>query len=281
MTQLTANGIAIEYERYGADHDETIVLVRGLGTQLIDWPLSFLETLVDHGFQVIIFDNRDAGLSEKFEGRPAYTLGDMAGDIVALMDGLGIGRAHVFGISMGGMIAQVLAAGHPDRLLSLTSVMSSSGRKGLPGPTPAAAAALTRETPATASEDDIIAATADDMAVFGSPGYPLDAGERLRLAGERIRRSYCPGGVRRQMAAVIASGSRVELLKGITVPTLVIHGADDPLVPLAAGEDTAACIPGARLVVIPGMGHDLPPALVPTIAGLLVDFCQDVTGAPS
>jgi pimeloyl-ACP methyl ester carboxylesterase len=260
------------------------VLVRGLGTQLIDWPAAFLSGLASAGFRVIIFDNRDVGLSQKFSGLPdignvakkteiaPYAIHDMADDIVGLMDSLGIDRAHLFGISMGGMIGQVLAATHGDRLLSFFSVMSSSSRKGLPAATPEAAAMLVAKTDPAAGDEEIIAATAEGLRVFGSPGYPLTEMERDRIARNRHKRNYTPDGVVRQMAAMVAGGNRIALLESITVPTMVIHGADDPLIPLAAGKDTAETIPHARLEVIEGMGHDLPEGLVSRLIELIVQF---------
>ncbi|MGV0035169.1 MAG: alpha/beta fold hydrolase [Candidatus Azotimanducaceae bacterium WSBS_2022_MAG_OTU7] len=284
MTSIIANGIQLEYEESGSADNPAIILVRGLGTQLIDWPGAFLAALEAAGFRVIVFDNRDVGLSHKFSGLPdigkiakktetaPYTIYDMADDIVGLMDGLGIDRAHLFAISMGGMIGQVLAATHASRLHSLFSVMSSSSRKGLPAATPEAAATLSAETDPNAGDEGIIKATSEGLRVCGSPGYPLTKMQRDQIARNRHQRDYTPDGVVRQMAAIVAGGNRISLLESIKVPTLVIHGADDPLLPLAAGKDTAETIPGARLAVIPGMGHDLPEALVPRMIELILQF---------
>ena len=278
MTGLIANGIHLEFEARGSAEDPAIVLVRGWGTQLIDWPALFLSGLVSACFRVIVFDNRDAGLSQKFSGLPnignvanktetaPYTIRDMADDIVGLMDSLGIDRAHLFAISMGGMIDQVLTANNGDRLLSFFSVMSSSSRKGLP------AATLGAEVDPEAGDEGIIAATAEGLRVCGSPGYPLTGTERDRIARNRHKRDYTPDGVVRQMAAIIAGGNRIKLLESIKVPTMVIHGADDPLIPLAAGKDTAETIPGAHFEVIQGMGHDLPESLVIVLIGLVIQF---------
>ena len=286
MTQLTANGISLEYEERG--EGIPMVMMRGLGTQLIDWPEVLLDGLVAVGFRVITFDNRDVGLSEKFTGTPnlrsiakgeidpPYRLDDMAADVIGLLDSLGIEKAHLFGISMGGMIGQVVAASYGDRLLSFFSVMSSSSRPGLPQATAAAAKVLNRETDANASVGAIIQATSDGLAVCGSPGYPTPEHERLALARRRLERCYEPDGVMRQMAAVVASGSRVELLGQIAVPTMVIHGADDPLIPPAAGKDTAEIIPGATLRLIEGMGHDLPEALAPKFIDLIIEHTEKV-----
>ena len=197
MTSLIANGIQLEFEERGSTNDPAIVLVRGLGTQLIDWPEAFLSGLVSAGFRVIVFDNRDVGLSQKFLGLPnignvanktetaPYTIHDMANDIVGLMDSLGIDRAHLFAISMGGMIGQVLAATQGHRLRSFFSVMSSSSRKGLPAATPEAAATLVAETDPEAGDEGIIAATAEGLRVCGSPGYPLTETQRDRIARNR------------------------------------------------------------------------------------------------
>lgn len=291
MSRVTANGIHVEYEEKGNPENESLVLIRGLGTQLIDWPEAFTNELVEQGFHVVYFDNRDVGLSQKFdesglpdiggiargEVQPAYTLQDMADDVVGVMDALEIEKAHVLGISMGGMINQVLAASHGDRLLSMMSVMSSSSREGLPAATPAAQASLTAQPDPAGGIDAVDQLTAEGLEICGSPGYPQSLDERLAIARKRRERNYNPGGVARQMAAVVAFGSRVELLASITVPSLVIHGADDPLIPLAAGEDTAACIPDCELEVIKGMGHNIPDGVVPLLAGLVVKFCKKVS----
>lgn len=290
MTQVLVNGITIEYECHGDSADPCFVLVRGLGTQLIDWPPSFISGLVEAGFSVLTFDNRDVGLSQKLMGEPdlraivggqapPYRLDDMANDIVGVMDELGIAQAHLFGISMGGMIGQVMAVHSGHRLLSFCSVMSSSSRPGLPGPTPAAAASLAQDVGDTADEQTIVEATVQGLEVCGSPAYPLSSAARMRIARARFRRNYCPAGVKRQMAAIVASGDRSELLRTIKVPTLVIHGNDDPLIPVAAGKDTARLIPGARLVVIAGMGHDLPESLVPEMLTIVTEFAEQVTAA--
>jgi pimeloyl-ACP methyl ester carboxylesterase len=290
MSNITANGIEIEYEEKGSRENESLILIRGLGTQLVDWPEAFTDELVSQGFHVVYFDKRDVGLSQKFDAsgvpdigeiargevNPAYTLREMADDVVGVMDALGIEKAHVLGISMGGMIVQVLAASHGDRLLSMISVMSSSGREGLPAATPAAQASLTAQPDPDGGIEAVDRLTAEGLEICGSPGYPQSFEERLAIARRRRERNYNPGGVARQMAAVIAFGSRVELLSKIQVPGLVIHGADDPLIPLAAGEDTASSIPGCKLVVIPGMGHNIPDGVVPILADIIVKFCRKV-----
>jgi pimeloyl-ACP methyl ester carboxylesterase len=284
MPQTSANGITIEYETYGNASDPALLLVMGLGAQLTLWPIELVEALVARGFHVIRYDNRDIGLSTKFDdagvpdiaavtmariqGREPpvpYALSDMAADGVALLDVLGIARAHVVGASMGGMIAQLIAATYPDRVLSLTSIMSTTGNPGLPHAKPEAMAVLTQR-PSGTDEEAMVAFGINAARVVGSPSYPADP-ERLADRVRRdYRRSFSPTGFARQMAAIIADGDRRERLKAVTAPTLVIHGDSDPLVPIEGGRDTAASIAGAELKVIPGMGHDLPLALVDEIA---------------
>ncbi|NJN52316.1 MAG: alpha/beta fold hydrolase [Gammaproteobacteria bacterium] len=268
--------VDICFETHGAVEDPAIVLIRGLGTQLIEWPPSLIASLVAEGLFVVTFDNRDAGLSTELvdaRSSPPYRVEDMAGDVIGLLDHLQVERAHILGISMGGMIAQHVALSHPARTRSLISVMSSSGNPDLPRP---AADVFARLNRTATGEDAIIALTAENKAVFGSPGYPESLAVRMTSARRAYERSYRPAGVARQMQAIVADGSRVDRLRTIRVPTLVIHGADDPLVPLAAGKDTAANIPGSRLIVIDGMGHNLPDALVPEFVGHVAAFIESL-----
>ena len=285
MPQTTHNGVTLEYETHGDKADPAILLIMGLGAQLTLWPIELVEALVARGFFVIRHDNRDIGLSTKFieAGVPdmqsvvmalmggkkpdiPYTLSDMAGDAVAVLDAAGVTKAHVVGASMGGMIAQLVAIEHPERVLSLTSIMSTTGNPMLPPARPEAMAALTAPISPQASLAEVLTRGAMVSKAIGSPAYPSDA-QRLAERIERdFKRSFHPTGPARQMAAIVADGDRRDRLKSVTAPTLVIHGADDPLVPVEGGRDTAASIPGARLVEIPGMGHDLPLALVETIA---------------
>lgn len=289
----------IEYESLGDPSRPVILLIMGLGMQLIDWPDDLCQGLVARGYRVVRFDNRDCGLSGRMSGtrrvnlllamaaaalglpvRTPYTLDDMAGDAIGLLDRLGIAQAHVVGASMGGMIAQVLAVKFPQRLLSLTSIMSSSGNRRASKPTRPARKALLARPADPKDPESVIEHLVETFGVIGSPGYPASREELRRRIGRSVRRAYYPAGVARQLLAVIASGDRRKLLRGITVPTLVIHGADDPLVPVAAGRDTAQNIPGAGLQVIPGMGHDLPPALLPQLAAAIADHCdRSTTGA--
>ncbi len=292
MARIAANGIGIEYEETGDKAAPAILLVHGLGAQLSLWPTRFVQQLADAGFRVVRYDNRDIGLSTKFEAYgvpdlgaltaramagekiPApYYLADMARDGIALLDALGIDKAHVVGVSMGGMIVQTMAIEHAPRLASMTSIMSTSGRRGLPAGKPEAMKALMSVPPSTEREA-LIAHGMKLRRIIGSPAYPADEIELRGLVERNVDRSYYPQGVARQYNAVMASGSRVHSLPGITTPSLVIHGADDPLLPLAAGEDTAKLIPGARLKVYPGMGHDLPTPLVPDLVATIVGHAR-------
>jgi pimeloyl-ACP methyl ester carboxylesterase len=292
--KIAANGIEITYEDMGPRDAPVILLVMGLGGQLTLWPDEFVAALNAHGFRTIRYDNRDVGLSTRFDAagvpnikwlvvksllglRPQtpYRIADMADDAIALLDALQIDRAHVVGASMGGMIAQHVAARVPDRLHSLTSVMSTTGNRRLPRAKPEAMKALAGR-PMSGDPEDMIAYMKRAAGVVGSPAYPPTA-ERLDWRIRRdFNRAWYPPGYARQMAAIIADGDRRDMLRTIKVPTLVIHGEDDPLVPLAGGKDTADNIPGARLLTIPGMGHDLPLALVDTLADAIADHAQAV-----
>ena len=286
MPLIQANGIDIHVETHGDTAATPMVLVRGLGSQIIHWPAAMIDRFVTGGFFVVTADNRDAGLSQKFDawgtidaqdmqrrleaGEPLdvpYGVDDFAADQFAVMDHFGIERAHVMGISMGGMIVQVMAARRPERLRSMTTVMSSSGNPEIPlGSSPQVRALLLAQPDDPDDRDSVIAFTLQCDRVWGSPGYPFDEADRADLIGRAFDRCWTPEGVKRQFAAVRSSGSRVDLLKTITVPGLVIHGLDDCLVQSEHGRDTARHIPGATLVEIPGMGHDLEGELGPMIA---------------
>jgi pimeloyl-ACP methyl ester carboxylesterase len=293
VPQVNANGLTLEYESLGSESDPALVLVMGLGAQLVRWPLAFCEKLVAQGFRVIRFDNRDIGLSTKLENLPVpsipalmaqrmtglpmrvpYTLADMARDTVGLMDALRIRQAHLVGTSMGGMIAQIVAADYPQRVLSLTSIMSTSGNRGLPMPTPAASAIVMTRAPHPSCLEAYVEHGLRAMRVLGSPAADIDEQRaRDRLITE-AKRSYYPDGFARQMAAVIASGDRRANLRRIKAPTMVVHGAEDPLVPLACGRDTAANIPNAEFRIVPGMGHDLPPMFFDTLVDAIVSVAN-------
>jgi proline iminopeptidase len=293
LPAIDTNGITLAYETLGDPNDEPILLIAGLGLQLTDWPDAFCQALAAEGFYVIRFDNRDSGLSTKMDqfGKPdlalafvkslffmpllsGYTLYDMAKDAVGLLDALGIERAHIVGASMGGMIAQIIAATRPDRSLTLTSIMSTSGRPGLPGPTMAAQHALLSRPDNPRDLDSIIDHFMRAFRTIGSPGYPTPHEVLRKRVAASVRRNWCPTGTSRQVMAVAASGDRVALLRMVRAPTLVIHGTDDPLVPVACGRDTARWVPGAMLHEIKGMGHDLPPGLDVVLSELIALHCN-------
>lgn len=279
---VSANGISIAYERWGVPTDPAVLLVMGLGGQLVMWPDALCKQLVEAGFQVIRFDNRDVGLSSHFDhcGKPniarialaaglgrrpnvPYKLNDMAQDSLGLLDALGIAKAHVVGVSMGGMIAQLLTTWYPERVSSLTAIMTSSGHPRLPGPSLKLRLRLLRKR-----ASDTEQAIRDSMQTFrliGSPGYPQDDEELRAKVARQIHRNMNPQGTVRQMAAILASGSRARLLQKIAAPTLILHGQDDPLIPVAAAHDLGQRIPHARSVIIDGWGHDLPNALMPRL----------------
>lgn len=277
-----ANGLQIEVED-SATLDPThlqrpaVLLIMGLGMQLTSWPDHFVQPLLYAGYRVIRFDNRDSGLSTSFDQlgkpnmvwammkfqmglglHPPYSLSDMAMDSLGVLDALGIARAHVVGVSMGGMIAQRLAIAAPERVTSLTSIMSTSGAKGLPGPKPHAIKAM-MSRPRDKTEEAVIEYGLHLLRSIGSPAFPTPEPEMRVSIQQAYRRSLRPHGTLRQTIAVMADTGRADLLSGIQCPTLVLHGREDPLVPFACGEDTARRIPGAVLLGIDGMGHDLPP----------------------
>ena len=262
MPIVSANGIDICYEDAGAADDPVILLVNGFTSQLISWTPGFVDQLVARGFRVITFDNRDVGFTTKSEGEaPAYTVGDMAADGMALLTVLGIERAHVVGASMGGMIVQRMAIDHPDRVLSVTSIMSTTGNPAVAAPRPEAMQALL--TPPPTEREAYLEHAAATWKIFAASYYDED---RFR---DRFARSYdrCfhPAGAAFQMAAIMSERDRTEELGSVRCPALVIHGKADPLVDVSGGEATAAAIPGAELVLFDDMGHDLPPALLPEI----------------
>ena len=288
MPSVSANGIKIEYESFGAENAPVILLIMGLGMQLIAWPDPFCQKLASAGFRVIRFDNRDIGLSTYFDDRGVpnmiwafmkariglrvrapYDLNDMAADTIGLMDALQIEKAHVVGASMGGMIAQQVAAKYPARVRSLVSIMSTSGDRRLPPATREAQRALFARPANPHDQNSIVEHSMKIWGVIGSPGFPTDPAELRARTQRSVARSYHPQGVARQLAGILASGDRSSDLSTIRVPTLVIHGDCDPLVRPACGEDTAKKIPGAKLKIIKGMGHDMAawPVLADEILG--------------
>lgn len=296
MPRITANSIELEYDTHGDPANEPMLLVMGLGAQMTLWPIEFVEALAARGFYVIRYDNRDIGLSQKFDGAKApgmlrqiiftrlgfpprvpYTLSDMAADGIGLLDALGIDRAHVVGASMGGMIAQLMAVEHGDRLLSLTSIFSTTGDPRLPQADKAAIEPLTNP-PDSLDEEVLVEHGIRISNAIGSPGYRPDPELLRQRVIENVRRSVYPEGLRRQVAAIIADGDRTERLRSVTTPTLVLHGEDDPLVKVEGGRATAEAIPGARLKTYPGWGHDLPLELVDTLADEIAAHARAARG---
>ncbi len=272
MPRAHVNGIEIEYVSEGDPSDPALLLVMGLGGQLTAWPEGFVDGLRARGFFLIRFDNRDCGLSTKFDGLPdmtalftgdpssaPYRVEDMADDAAALLEDLGIAKSHVVGVSMGGMITQALVVNHPELLLTASSIMSTTGDRSVGAPTGEAMTALLR--PMATSRDEAIEASLAGSLVIGSPAYPTDDALLRARAAAAYDRSYCPEGTVRQLAAILASPDRTEGLRGVRIPFLVVHGEADQLVTLSGGEATAAAVPGSKLLTIPGMGHDLPEAL--------------------
>jgi pimeloyl-ACP methyl ester carboxylesterase len=283
MPNVTANGIQIEYDTFGDCSLPALLLIAGCGAQMNLWDVGFCELLAGKGLFVIRFDNRDAGLSTKFdaagvpdmmaafraamEGKAvesAYSLDDMADDSVGLLDALGIEKAHICGISMGGMIAQVISCRHPKHVLSLTSIMSTTGNPDLPQGKPDAIAAVV--APAPEERGAYVEHYVNVWRTIWSPGFPFEERRARTFMEESYDRSYCPQGMARQNIAILASGDRRPSLSSIKVPTLVIHGAEDPLIPVEGGKDTARVIPGAHLLIINGMGHDMPKGVWAEIA---------------
>lgn len=290
MAKLEANGLQLEYDTFGEAGADPLLLIMGLGTQMIAWPPDFCETLAQAGHFVIRFDNRDVGLSTKLDGVKApgpirfllhrffgwplgapYDLQDMADDAVGVLNALGISAAHVVGASMGGMIAQLIAVSHPDRVKTLTSLMSSSGDPDLPGPRPEVRKHLFSGRPKSNQMEDLVPYVRRSFKLLMGSEYARTDEELTPLIVESLERSHYPAGFKRQLAAIVADGSRVERLSRIEAPTLVIHGKDDPLIPAEAGFSTALHIRGAKLELIDGMGHDLPPAVLPRIASMIVE----------
>ena len=281
--------IEIAYETFGAPEDPPLLLIMGLGTQMIGWPDEFCRALESRGLYVIRFDNRDIGLSTHLHDAPApdvmaavagdtrsasYTLTDMAADAAGLLDALALTSAHVAGASLGGMVAQTLAIEHPRRVRSLTSIMSTTGDRRVGTPTQAGAAALM--APPARDRDGAIERALNSARVIGSPGFPLDEQAVRDRASRSFDRAFDPPGVARQLVVVLASLDRMPQLHRLTVPTLVIHGAGDALIDVGGGRATAAAIPGTELVIIEGMGHDLPRALWPVLVSRIGDLIARV-----
>jgi pimeloyl-ACP methyl ester carboxylesterase len=267
-----------------------MLLIMGLGVQMLGWDERFCRRLSERGFRVVRFDNRDVGHSTHLHDAPtpnlmaalagdtssaAYTLEDMADDAAGLIDHLGAEAAHVVGASLGGMVAQTLAARHPERVLSLASIMSSTGNRTVGQPLDTVLPVLL--TPPPADRDAFVENSVRTFRAIGSPGYPIDERGLRALARASYDRSYDPAGVGRQLVAILASGDRTEALRSIEAPTVVIHGEEDPLIQVSGGDATARAIEGAKLVRIPGMGHDLPEALWPTF---IDEIAENAARAP-
>jgi pimeloyl-ACP methyl ester carboxylesterase len=293
MPQIaTPHGVTLEYETHGSPSDPPILMISGYVMQLIGWPRDFTQLIADGGRYVITFDNRDNGLSEKFDGRPAnfervlgaagnddlaharelapYTLSDMALDAVGLLSALGIEQAHVVGASLGGMIAQTIAIEHPERVLTLTSLMSTTGEPDYGQSTPETLEALLTPTPD--DREGYIEASKNWLG-WRSKRWP-DAEFVRQLAADSYDRCHYPQGANRQLAAMVASGSRADGLRRLTTPTLVIHGLDDTLIAPSGGERTAELVPGARLILVADMGHDRPLPLWEQLTGAILEHTQ-------
>lgn len=270
MPRAKNGAVEIEYETFGDQNPETVILINGLGSQMTRWPVAFCEKLVARGYRAIRFDNRDVGLSSWLDGQK-YSIQDMAADVIAVLDAAGVKKAHVAGVSMGGMITQTVAIEHPERVLSITSIMSATGAPGTMDSTPEAAAVLNVPPPDPKADFEVFVAHGMKNArTIGSPAYPWDeAALRERVISE-YRRAFNPAGVGRQMSAIRADGDRTARLAKLNVPAVVLHGAADPLLKPYGGEMTAKAIPGAELRIVPGMGHDLPPGLYDIVIDAIV-----------
>jgi len=289
MPVVPIHGIDLAYDSFGEVDAPALLLIAGLGTQMIRWSETFCTSLARRGLRVIRFDNRDAGLSTHIDapapdfaalmvgGQPVvpYTLEDMAGDALGLLDALQIERAHLVGRSMGGMIAQIIAASNPERVLSLTSIMATSGNPALPSPAPEVMAMLMGPAPDPSRDE---AAFLQHRLAFArriaAPGLPFDEAEHRALALTELRRGWQMGATARQIAAIAVDGDRRERLARVTAPALVIHGSADPLFPLAHGQDTASAMPGACFMPMEGMGHDLPEPFHATVIAAIARMIE-------
>ncbi len=288
MPTTDANGIEIYYERHGEGDRDVVLLIAGLGEQLTSWPMELVEALAERGFDVARFDNRDVGLSGKFEGspnvmkalvtgkapEPPYTLDDMADDAVAVLDDLGVSQAHVVGASMGGMIAQTVAIRHPDRVASLVSIGSSTGNPNLPPGRPEVFQALLAPPAPADQPEAVVERGLETWRALAGPDYRVPENQRREWLLRDFHRSYYPSGFARQLYAIVAHGDRREGLRNLDVPTVVLHGTADPLIRKEAGEDTAATIPDAELRLVEGWGHNLPLEIVPTVADAITDAAR-------
>jgi len=291
--KIKANGIEIEYDEAGPKGGTPLLMIQGFGSQMTSWPDEFFHMLADAGLRVIRFDNRDVGLTQKWDGifpktenivaalkageKPdvPYTLSDMASDAAALLDTLGIESAHIAGASMGGMIAQLVALDHPQKTRSLISIFSTTSDPSLPRSSPEAQAALMARPEGT-DRDSVISHSLKGRRAYASTKWPFDEKRLGDLIGRSYDRAFYPEGTLRQWAAIMASPPRTERLKSLNVPALVLHGSSDTLIPPAAGRHTAQCIPGAEHHEIEGWGHDLPLEVIPILAELILPFIARV-----
>jgi pimeloyl-ACP methyl ester carboxylesterase len=294
--RIKANGIEIEYDEAGPKDGTPLLMIQGFGTQMTSWPDEFFAMLASGGLRVIRFDNRDVGLTQKWDGvfpktgdiveslkagrKPdvPYTLADMASDAAALLDELGIASAHIAGASMGGMIAQLVALDHPKKARSLISIFSTTSDPSLPRSSPEAQAALMARPEGT-DRESVITHSLKGRRAYASTGWPFDERRLGELIGRSYDRSFYPEGTLRQWAAIMASPPRTERLKALNAPALVLHGSADTLIPPAAGRHMAQCIPGAEHHEIEGWGHDLPLEVIPILRGLILPFIARVETA--
>lgn len=294
MTQIEANGIFVEYEWHGPDGGDVILLVRGLGSQLVAWPRELIQGLADAGYRVLLMDNRDAGLSQWFrdagvpsieaafaanargeEAEVPYFLDDMALDCVGLLDALGVERAHILGISMGGMIAQILGARHGDRVKGLIPIMTTSGNPDFAPPTPTEPEP---PFPDAAKDDEIVANLIHNQHAQSGSAFPMPEALAQEVAQTSFHRAFNPDGVTRQMASIGAGNNRTELIPKIKAPLCVIHGTDDPHFSVEAAKDIADRAPNGEFHLIEGMGHNIPPDLVPHWLEIILPFLKRVSG---
>ncbi len=296
MPLVQANGLQIQIEEHGQPTDPAVLLIMGLATQLVHWPPVMIESLVNAGYRVITFDNRDIGLSERLEGKrspsPAtmllgravrlgwllapYNLADMADDTIGILDALELDEAHLLGVSMGGMIGQIVSAKHPSRIKSFTSIMSTTNNPALPKTKPEVLRAIIKARSRRRTPEDQVEQSMALLQMIGSPDGDRDDVALRELVASSVARCNYPAGVRRQIAAIVASGDLREWTEQISVPTLVMHGRVDPLTPYQGSVDMSSLIPGARLEVIDGMGHDLPPRYIGRINELIADHITAV-----
>lgn len=299
MPLVKANGLDIEVEEFGAQGRPAVLLIMGLSAQLTHWPLDFVEALVREGYRVVRFDNRDIGLSQKLHERRAlspflfmaaasvfgagrlapYTLHDMAADAAGVLDALDIDKAHIVGASMGGMIGQLLSANYPARVKSLTTIMSTTNNPRLAKADPQLLRRLFAKRPPAATQDEIVDRTVEAWGLIGTRDSGHDPAEFRARIEANVKRCHYPAGVRRQVAAIVATGDLRRWSSSIKAPTLVIHGAEDRLAPPAGGRDIAATVPGARLEMIDGLAHDLPPRHLPRITQLVAGHLRSAEDA--